>query len=60
MISSGNKLHIFDGATFELSWRSQELGSDLGSYNHLVVKDFDGDNKKEVVIGAKNMLYQFE
>lgn len=43
-----------------LRWKSGDLSANLGWYNHIGVKDCDGDGKKEIYLGADLGLYQFK
>lgn len=58
LVASGGMLSVIDGSG--LVWRSGELSSNLGWYNHLAVKDCDGDGRKEIYVGSQDSLYQFE
>lgn len=57
LLASGGILTALDGQG--LKWRSQDLGGSLGLYNHLEVKDCDGDGKPEIYVGAIATLYQY-
>ena len=57
LLASGGFLTALEGQG--LKWRSQDLGGSLGLYNHLEVKDCDGDGKPEIYVGAVASLYQF-
>lgn len=57
LLASGGVLTALDGQG--LKWRSQDLGGSLGLYNHLEVKDCNGDGKPEIYVGAVATLYQF-
>ena len=59
LLASGGFLTVLEGAGQGLKWRSQDLSGDLGMYNHLEVKDTDGDGLPEVFVGADLALYQF-
>lgn len=58
LLASGGYLTALAGQ--ELKWRSQYLSGNLGLYNHLEVKDSNGDGYPEIFVGADLALYQFE
>ncbi|BCR04856.1 hypothetical protein DESUT3_19250 [Desulfuromonas versatilis] len=60
ILASNGMLSVLENGSGELLWRSRSLGNRLGSYNHLPVKDIDGDGRKEIVVGSDFALYQFE
>lgn len=60
LLASGGLLTALDGQGQGLKWRSQDLSTSLGGYNHLEIKDTDGDGRPEVFVGGSMGLYQFE
>ncbi len=60
LISAADQLSIFNGATKELLWQSDDLGSSLANLNQIAVKNLDSDANQEVVLGSVYALYQFE
>jgi hypothetical protein len=60
ILASNGMLSVLEDGTGELLWRSKNLGTNLGRYNQLPVRDIDGDGKKEIVVGSDFALYQFE
>lgn len=60
LVTRGNQLVILNGQGQTLKWRSADLSGDPGLYNHLGIKDTDGDGRKEIYLGADLALYQFE
>jgi len=60
ILSDKTMLSVVSPLTWKSLWESTELGSDYtGWYNHLVVADFDRDERQEVVIGSSDYLYMF-
>ena len=59
LLASGGVLTVLDAAG-GLKWRSGDLSASLGLYNHIGVKDCDGDGRKEIYVGSLLALYQFE
>ncbi|MBU5638326.1 VCBS repeat-containing protein [Geomonas sp. Red69] len=59
LVASGGVLTVLDGAG-GLKWKSGDLSANLGWYNHMGVKDCDGDGKKEIYLGSNLSLYQFK
>lgn len=59
LVASGGTLTVL-GDTGALRWRSGDLAENLGLYNHIGIKDSDGDGRKEIYIGSQVSLYQFE
>lgn len=60
LLTSGGVLTVLEGQDQGLKWRSRNLTGNLGFYNHLEVKDTDGDGRQEVFLGGDSALYQFE
>jgi hypothetical protein len=59
LLTRGGALVVLDGATQGLKWR-KSLNQNLGAYNHLAVRDVDGDGRKDIFVGDSSSLYQFE
>lgn len=59
LIASGGVLGVL-GGDGTLRWISGDLAANLASYNHIGVKDCNGDGKKEVYLGSSLSLYEFE
>jgi hypothetical protein len=60
LVTRGNILLILDGQDQSLKWRSLDLSGNLGLYNHLGVKDTDGDGRREIYLGSNLALYEFK
>jgi hypothetical protein len=60
LVSRGNELVILAGQDQALKWRSADLSGNAGLYNHLGIKDIDGDGKPDIFLGSDLALYQFE
>lgn len=60
LISNNNQLFVYGASSFDLLWRSDDLGSSLGWYNQIAVGNIDADSKTEVVIGSNVGLFQFD
>lgn len=60
LLTRDKELAILDGQDQGLKWRSANLTGDAGLYDHLVVKDVDGDGKLDIFLGSDVAIYQFE
>lgn len=60
LVTSGGVLAVLKGQGQGLKWRSGDLSSGLGLYNHLSVRDTNGNGRKEIFLGSSLALYQFE
>jgi hypothetical protein len=60
LVTSGGVLSILEAQGQGLKWRSRDLSGHLGDYNHLAVRDTNGNGRKEIFLGADLALYQFE
>lgn len=55
-----NTLDILDGNTQALTWLGPPRASNLGMASHLVVRDPDGNGRKELFAGDSLGVYHFE
>jgi WD40 repeat protein len=60
LVTRGNTLVVLEGQDPGLKWRSADLSANAGLFNHLGVKDIDGDGKLDVFLGANLAIYQFD
>ena len=60
LLTSAGLLTVLDGTGQGLKWRSTDLSGNLGLYNHLEVRDTNGNGKPELFVGANSAIYQFE
>jgi hypothetical protein len=60
LATRGGGLVVLGGEDHGIRWKSHDLSENLGLYNHLAIRDTDGDGRKEVFLGDDLALYQFE
>lgn len=60
LVAHSGKLEIMEGDPQTLKWVSPNLAPNLGLFNHLVVRDTDGDGLQELFIGDNVGVYHFE
>lgn len=60
LLTSGRHLTILKGQGQGLKWRSGDLSGSLGLYNHLNVRDTNGDGRMEIFLGSDLAIYEFE
>lgn len=59
VLSSNNYLYVYDAATRDLLWQSPYLGSSVGKFGQLVVRNIDQDTRDEVVVGSNYAMFVF-
>ncbi|GLI39917.1 VCBS repeat-containing protein [Geobacter hydrogenophilus] len=60
LITHGGMMEIMEGNTETLKWTSPNLATNLGLFNHLVIRDTDRDGRADVFVGDNAGLYHFE
>jgi uncharacterized repeat protein (TIGR01451 family) len=59
-ITSGSYLYVYDTANWTEIWQSDWLSDVVALKNHLAVKDINGDQIDEVVVGTNESIIEFQ
>jgi hypothetical protein len=59
VLTDDSYLLVYDAATRNLVWQSEDLGGSAGDRGHLVIDDIDHNAHKEVVLGSDFAMYVF-
>jgi WD40 repeat protein len=60
LVCADGMVHTLDGATRQVLWTSDYLGTELGLGNHLPIADSDRDDAVNLWVGSSYALFEFE